>query len=83
MVYKISSKVINVVDDDTLTIIDAMLAQHKNSVGQRCCPESGRPYGNRAKQRLRALTVSKQARTDFREKDKYRRDTVLFTSMPI
>ena len=74
MAYEITGKVISVADGDTLTILDETRTRHKIRLADIDAPESGQPYGNQAKQRLRALTGDKQARADCREKDKYQRN---------
>lgn len=74
LAYEITGKVVGVADGDTLTILDATNAQHKIRLADIDAPESGQPYGNRAKQRLRALVAGKSVTADCREKDKYGRD---------
>lgn len=74
LAYEITGKVVGVADGDTLTILDATNAQHKIRLADIDAPESGQPYGNRAKQRLRALVAGKLVTADCREKDKYGRD---------
>ena len=74
LAYEITGKVVGVADGDTLTILDATNVQHKIRLADIDAPESGQPYGNRAKQRLRALVAGKSVTADCREKDKYGRD---------
>lgn len=74
LAYEITGKVVGVADGDTLTILDATNVQHKIRLADIDAPESGQPYGNRAKQRLRALVAGKSVTANCREKDKYGRD---------
>lgn len=72
--YELTGKVIKIADGDTLTILDAEHNQHKIRLADIDAPESGQPYGNRAKQRLNQLTRNKWVTAYCREKDKYGRD---------
>lgn len=74
LAYEITGRVVGVADGDTLTILDATNTQHKIRLADIDAPESGQPYGNRAKQRLRALVAGKTVIADCRERDKYGRD---------
>lgn len=74
LAYEITGRVVGVADGDTLTILDATNTQHKIRLADIDAPESGQPYGNRAKQRLRSLVAGKTVIADCREKDKYGRD---------
>ena len=67
LAYEITGKVVGVADGDTLTILDATNAQHKIRLADIDAPESGQPYGNRAKQRLRALVAGKSVTADCRD----------------
>ena len=51
LAYEITGRVVGVADGDTLTILDATNTQHKIRLADIDAPESGQPYGNRAKQR--------------------------------
>lgn len=74
LAYEIIGDVVGVTDGDTLTLLDSAHTQHKIRLADIDAPESGQPYGNRAKQRLRALVAGKSVTADCREKDKYGRD---------
>ncbi len=52
-------RVIVISDGDTLTILDANERQIKIHLAEIDAPESGQPYGNKAKQELSALTFNK------------------------
>lgn len=72
--YELTGKVIKIADGDTLTVLDAEHNQRKIRLADIDASESGQPYGKRAKQHLQALAAGKNARTDCREKDRYKRD---------
>jgi len=74
LAYEIIGDVVGVTDGDTLTLLDSAHTQHKIRLADIDAPESGQPYGNRAKQRLRSLVAGKTVTADCREKDKYGRD---------
>lgn len=68
-----SGKVVGVSDGDTLTILTAEKQQVKVRLGEIDTPESGQPYGERAKQALSALAFGKAARVVVQDTDRYGR----------
>ena len=69
----LSGKVIKVADGDTLTLVDVQHQQHKIRLSDIDAPESGQPYGNRAKQQLNKLVYGKEIVADCRGRDQYER----------
>lgn len=68
-----SGKVIAVSDGDTLTILTAEKQQVKVRLGEIDTPESGQPYGARAKQALSDLVFGKVVRLVVQDTDRYGR----------
>lgn len=66
-------KVIGVSDGDTLTLLTAEKQQVKVRLGEIDTPESGQPYGARAKQALSDLAFGKTARVVVQDTDRYGR----------
>ena len=72
----LSGKVVGVSDGDTLTLLvpdGASFKQVKIRLGQIDTPESGQPYGQRAKQALSDLAFGKEARVVVQDTDRYGR----------
>ena len=72
----LSGKVVGVSDGDTLTLLvpdGASFKQVKIRLGQIDTPESGQPYGQRAKQALSDLAFGKEARIVVQDTDRYGR----------
>jgi endonuclease YncB( thermonuclease family) len=53
--------VVGVTDGDTLTLFDVSKQQHNIRLAGIDAPESGQPFGNRAKQSLAALAIDRRA----------------------
>lgn len=68
-----TGKVIAISDGDTLTLLTAEKQQVKVRLGEIDTPESGQPYGQRAKQALSDLAFGKDARVVVQDTDKYGR----------
>ena len=66
-------KVVAITDGDTLTILDANKKQIKIRLGEIDTPESGQPYGNKAKQELSNLAFGKEAKVTVIDTDRYGR----------
>ena len=68
-----SGKVIAISDGDTLTLLTAEKQQVKVRLGEIDTPESGQPYGARAKMALSDLVFGKQVRVVVQDTDRYGR----------
>lgn len=70
---ELTGKVIAIADGDTLTVLSADQQQIKIRLAEIDTPESGQPYGSRARQALAALAFGKQARIVETDRDRYGR----------
>lgn len=66
-------KVVGVSDGDTITILDSDKKQTKVRLNEIDTPESGQPYGNKAKQELSDLIYGKTVTVITNSKDRYGR----------
>ncbi len=66
-------RVVGITDGDTLTLLVGGRQQVKIRLAEIDTPESGQPYGTRAKQELSSLAFNKEARALVKETDKYGR----------
>lgn len=69
----LSGRVVAISDGDTLTLLTAGREQVKVRLSDIDAPESGQPYGSRARQELSELAFGKEARVDGRVTDHYGR----------
>ncbi|CAM3042978.1 thermonuclease family protein [Dichelobacter nodosus] len=72
--YEIKGLVIGIYDGDTIKILDSNNIQYKIRLADIDAPESGQPFGNRAKQRLQKLVSHQNITAICREKDRYKRN---------
>ncbi len=70
---ELTGKVIAIADGDTLTVLSDDQRQIKIRLAEIDTPESGQPYGSRARQALAALVFGKQARIVETDRDRYGR----------
>jgi len=70
---ELTGKVIAIADGDTLTVLGDNNQQTKIRLAEIDTPESGQPYGSRARQALAALAFGKQARIVETDRDRYGR----------
>ena len=70
---QITGRVVGIADGDTLTVLDGTLRQTKVRLAEIDTPESGQPYGSRAKQALSALVFGKEVRVMVVDTDRYGR----------
>ena len=68
-----AGKVIGITDGDTLTLLTPDKQQIKVRLAEVDTPESGQPFGNKAKAALSALAFGKQARVAVVDRDRYGR----------
>jgi endonuclease YncB( thermonuclease family) len=66
-------RVVGVADGDTITVLDADKRQHRIRFLGIDAPESGQPFGRRAKQRLSDLVHGKSVRTRCTGQDRFER----------
>jgi endonuclease YncB( thermonuclease family) len=69
----LAGKVVAVADGDTLTLLTPARRQVKVRLAEIDTPETGQPYGSRAKQILSDLAFSKEARVEVTDTDRYGR----------
>ncbi len=67
------SRVVRIVDGDTIVVLDADKNQHRVRLAGIDTPERGQPFGNRAKQNLARLAGGLEARVDWQKKDRWSR----------
>ncbi|MFZ5774501.1 MAG: thermonuclease family protein [Thermodesulfobacteriota bacterium] len=65
--------VIAVMDGDTVTVLDEDKRQHKVRLAEIDTPESGQPYGHRAKEILAGLVHGRRVEVAERDTDRYGR----------
>jgi endonuclease YncB( thermonuclease family) len=68
-----SGRVVGITDGDTLTLLTDGNRQVKIRLAEIDTPESGQPYGKRAKQELSELSFNKTARVQVQDIDRYGR----------
>lgn len=69
----LSARVVGVHDGDTITVLTADKESLRVRLGEIDAPESGQPYGARAKQALAALVFGKDVLIDVQGSDRYGR----------
>lgn len=67
------SFVIAVSDGDTVTVLDAVKAQHKIRLSGIDAPEKKQPYGQRSKQSLSGLVFNQRVTVEWNKRDRYGR----------
>ena len=70
---EIVGRVVGVSDGDTLTVLTGANRQVRVRLAEIDTPESGQPYGSRAKQTLSDLAFGKAVRVDVQDTDRYGR----------
>lgn len=68
-----TGRVVGVSDGDTITVLDAEKRQIKVRLAEIDTPESGQPYGSRAKQELSELIFNKMVTVKVQDTDRYGR----------
>lgn len=71
--HEIIGKVIRISDGDTIMILNSQNEQVRVRLAEIDTPESGQPYGKRAKQALSSLAFNKQATVVRQDVDRYGR----------
>jgi len=69
----LEGRVVRVVDGDTVIVLDAVRAQHRVRLATIDAPESGQPFGRRAKEHLAGLVAGQAVRVDGHKRDRYGR----------
>jgi endonuclease YncB( thermonuclease family) len=70
---EIAGRVVGVSDGDALTLLTEANQQVRVRLAEIDTPESGQPYGSRAKQALSHLAFGKAVRVDVQDTDRYGR----------
>ena len=73
MAAEITGRVVGIADGDTLTVLDEARRQIRVRLAEIDTPESGQPYGSRAKQALSDLAFGKSVRVVMQDTDRYGR----------
>ncbi len=73
MSSELQGRVVSIADGDTFTLLTADKKQIRIRLAEIDTPESGQPYGNRAKQALSELVFGKDVRIDVQNIDRYGR----------
>jgi endonuclease YncB( thermonuclease family) len=70
---ELSGRVVGVTDGDTLTLLTDSKQQVRVRLAEIDAPESGQPWGARAKDALSALILSQRVKVTYTDKDQYGR----------
>ena len=70
---ELEGRVVAIADGDTFTLLTADKQQIRIRLAEIDTPESGQPYGNRAKQALSQLVFGKDVRIEVQDIDRYGR----------
>ncbi len=70
---ELQGRVVSIADGDTFTLLTANKEQIRIRLAEIDTPESGQPYGNRAKQALSRLVFGKDVRVEVQDVDRYGR----------
>ncbi len=73
MSSELQGRVVSIADGDTFTLLAADKKQIRIRLAEIDTPESGQPYGNRAKQALSQLVFGKDVRVEVQTTDRYGR----------
>ncbi len=73
MSSELQGRVVSIADGDTFTLLTADKQQIRIRLAEIDTPESGQPYGNRAKQALSQLVFGKEIRVEVQDIDRYGR----------
>ncbi len=73
MSSELQGHVVSIADGDTFTLLTADKQQVRIRLAEIDTPESGQPYGNRAKQALADLVFGKDVRVEVQDIDRYGR----------
>ena len=73
MSSELQGHVVSIADGDTFTLLTANKQQVRIRLAEIDTPESGQPYGNRAKQALSDLVFGKDVRIEVQDIDRYGR----------
>ncbi len=73
MSSELQGRVVAIADGDTFTLLTAGKQQIRIRLAEIDTPESGQPYGNRAKQALSQLVFGKDVRVEVQTTDQYGR----------
>lgn len=69
----VEGKVVSVTDGDTLIVLTPEKQQVRVRLAEIDTPESGQPYGQKAKTALSSLVFGKEARVEVQDQDRYGR----------
>ena len=70
---ELQGRIVSISDGDTFTLLTAENRQIRIRLAEIDTPESGQPYGNRAKQALAQLVFGKDVRVEVQDIDRYGR----------
>ena len=75
----VTGRVVEIIDGDTLTLLDATNHQHKIRLAGIDSPEKGQSFGEKARSNLGALASGNTASADCRRRDKYQQEICVVT----
>ena len=64
---------VNVIDGDTITVLDSNKVQHRVRIAGIDAPEKNQPFGNASRKRLGESVARKEVRVEFEKHDRYGR----------
>ncbi len=73
MSSELQGRVVSIADGDTFTLLSVDKQQIRIRLAEIDTPESGQPYGNRARQALSELVFGKEIRVDVQDIERYGR----------
>ena len=79
---EIAGRVVEISDGDTLTVLDGAQRQVRVRLAEIDTPESGQPYGDRARQALSDLAFGRAVRVVVVDTDRYGRTVGGSTKAP-
>ncbi len=69
----LKGRIVKVSDGDTIVLLDSTNTQHKIRLDGIDCPEKGQPFGTKATEFVKQLTINKTIIVEWKKKDRYNR----------
>ena len=69
----LKGKIVRVSDGDTIVLLDSTNTQHRIRLDGIDCPEKGQPFGRKATDFAKELTLGKTIVVEWEKKDRYNR----------
>lgn len=71
--HTIESRVVGVADGDTVTVLDALHAQHRIRLAGIDAPEKAQAFGDASKRHLSRMVYGEHVRVEYAKRDRYGR----------